>query len=301
MAIKDLPREEFVLPGNAACPGCPSTMGLRTVLKALGKNTILTIPACCTSVIESLYPYTSFNIPLLNIAFEAAGASASGISAALKKMGKEKINVLVWAGDGGAYDIGLQSLSGAIERKTNFIYICYNNEMYSNTGIQRSGATPYGAWTTTTWTGKKEHRKDLMEIVIAHHPPYAATACVSYPEDLFKKVTKAKSIRGSKFIELLCPCPVGWRFDMSKTVEIGRLAVETGSWVLYEYERGKINFNPPSNLILDNKKEPKPIEDYLKMQGRFRHLFKPKRDEERLKEMKRYLAKRLEYYRKLKH
>jgi len=242
MAIKDFPIEEYVLPGNAACPGCPSTMGLRTVLKALGKKTILTIPACCTAVIQSWYPYTSFNVPTLNIAFEAAASAASGIAAALKKLGEEDINVVVWAGDGGTYDIGLQALSGAIERQTNFLYICYNNQIYSNTGIQRSGATPYAAWTTTTVKGKKEFRKDIGEIIIAHHVPYAATACVSYPEDLYNKVKKTMGIRGPKYIEILAPCPPGWRFSMDKTVEMGKLAVETGAWILYEYENGKLSF-----------------------------------------------------------
>lgn len=298
MKLKDLPREEFVLPGSAACPGCPATIALRIVLKALGKDTIMTVPACCTSVIESLYPLTSFNLPLLNIAFEAVAASASGITAALKRLGKENVNVLAWAGDGGTYDIGIQALSGALERRENFIYICYNNQMYSNTGIQRSGATPYGAWTTTTWTGKREHQKDLMGIVMAHHIPYAATACISYPQDLYRKIEKAKDISGPRFLEILCPCPPGWRFDMSKTVEMGRLAVETGTWVLYECEEEKMNFNGVSKKILEGKKELKPIEDWMKMQGRFKHLFKPKRDETRLKEIQRYLEEKWEFYRK---
>ena len=141
MSLKDLPKDEYLLPGSAACPGCPATIGLRTVLKALGKKTILVVPACCTAVIESWYPNSSFNVPLLNIAFEASGATASGIVSALKQKGRDDINVVVWAGDGGTYDIGIQAMSGAFERGTDFIYICYNNQIYSNTGIQRSGAT----------------------------------------------------------------------------------------------------------------------------------------------------------------
>ena len=186
MALKDLPTEECILQGNAACPGCPATIGLRIVLKALGKNTVMVIPACCTAVIESLYPYTSFGVPVMNIAFEAAAAGASGVEAAFRQQGKTDTTVVAWAGDGGTYDIGIQALSGAFERQTNFIYVCYNNQIYSNTGIQRSGATPYGAWTTTTVGGKTEFRKEMGEIIQAHHPPYAAQACISYPEDLYK-------------------------------------------------------------------------------------------------------------------
>ena len=299
MAIKDFPIEEYVLPGSAACPGCPSTMGLRTVLKALGKKTILTIPACCTAVIQSWYPYTSFNVPILNIAFEAAAAAASGIVAALKKLGEEDINVVVWAGDGGTYDIGLQALSGAIERQTNFLYICYNNQIYSNTGIQRSGATPYAAWTTTTVKGKKEFRKDMGEIILAHHPPYAATACVSYPEDLYNKVKKAMGIKGPKYIEILAPCPPGWRFSMDKTVELGKLAVETGAWILYEYESGKLSFNGISKSIAEGKYKPKPVEDWLKLQGRFSHLFKPEKDEVRINAIKERIRETWQHYKKL--
>lgn len=271
MAIKDLPREEYLLKGHAACPGCPITVALRIALKALGKKTILVIPACCSSVIEALYPKSGFNVPILNIAFEAAAAGASGVSAALKKLSKTDITPVVWAGDGGSYDIGIQALSGALERGTNFIYICYNNQMYSNTGIQRSGATPYGAWTTTTWTGKKEFQKELGEIVRAHHIPYVATASISYPEDLYAKVLKAKNMKGSRYIEIFAPCPPGWRFDMSKTIEMARLAVETGAWILYEEVDGQFAFTSYSKKILEGK-DRKPIEEYLRLQGRFRYL-----------------------------
>ncbi|MCK5257917.1 MAG: pyruvate synthase subunit beta, partial [Thermoplasmatales archaeon] len=192
MAIKNLPVEECMIPGSAACPGCPATMALRIVFKALGKNTVMVVPACCTAVIESLYPNTSFDVPVMNIAFEAAAAGASGVEAALRQQGKGDTTVVAWAGDGGTYDIGIQALSGALERQTNFIYICYNNQIYSNTGVQRSGATPYGAWTTTTVGGKTEFRKEMGEIIQAHHIPYAAQACVSYPEDLYNKLKKAK-------------------------------------------------------------------------------------------------------------
>ncbi|RLF41697.1 MAG: pyruvate synthase subunit beta [Thermoplasmata archaeon] len=289
MAIKDLPLEEHYIPGSAACPGCPASMALRMVFKAIGKKMIMVVPACCTSVIESLHPYTSFDIPLLNIAFEAAAAASSGVAAALETMGRDDITVVAWAGDGGTYDIGLQALSGAFERGTNFIYICYNNQIYSNTGIQRSGATPYAAWTTTTVGGKTEFRKEMGEIVQAHHIPYVAQTSIGYPEDVYRKVKKAKEIKGPKYIEILAPCPPGWRFDMSKTAEMGKLAVETGAWALYEVENDKITFNGKSKLILEGKMKRKPVEDWLKLQGRFRHLFVPERDEKRLKEIEDHI------------
>jgi len=298
LAIKDLPELECIIPGSAACPGCPATMALRITLKALGKNTIMIVPACCTSVIESLHPNTSFDVPVMNIAFEAAAAGASGVRAALKSQGKDDTTVLAWAGDGGTYDIGIQALSGALERQTDFIYICYNNQIYSNTGIQRSGATPYAAWTTTTVGGKTEFRKEMGEIIQAHHIPYAAQACVSYPEDLYKKVKKAKSIRGPKFIEIMAPCPPGWRFGMEKTVEMGIMAVETGAWTLYEYENDTVTFNGKSKLILEKKIERKPIEDWIKQQGRFRHLFKPKKDVKRIKTIEDHIDLIWERYRK---
>ena len=297
MAIKDLPVEECYIPGSAACPGCPATMALRIVYKALGKNTIMTVPACCTAVIESLHPNTSFNIPTMNIAFEAAAAGASGIEAALRKLGKGDTTVVAWAGDGGTYDIGIQALSGALERNTNFIYICYNNEIYSNTGIQRSGATPYGAWTTTTVGGKQEYRKEMGEIIMAHHIPYAAQTCIAYPEDMFKKLRKAKGIKGPKYIEIMAPCPPGWRFGMERTVEMGIMAVDTGAWALYEYENGKMTFNGKSKLILEGKIERKPVEDWIKYQGRFSHLFKPKKDIKRIKAIEEHIDKMWERYR----
>jgi len=298
MALKDLPIEECVLPGNAACPGCPATMALRVVFKALGKKTIMVVPACCTAVIESLYPTASFDIPVMNIAFEAAAAGASGIEAALRKQGRDDITVVAWAGDGGTYDIGIQALSGALERQTNFIYMCYNNQIYSNTGIQRSGATPYAAWTTTTVGGKTEFRKEMGEIVQAHHIPYSAQTCVSYPEDLYNKIKKAKSIKGPKYVEILAPCPPGWRFGMEKTVELGTLAVETGAWALYEVENDVVTFNGKSKLLLEGKIQRKPIEDWLKLQGRFRHLFVPEKDIQALNAIEEHIDKLWERYRK---
>lgn len=299
MAIKNLPTNECLLSGNAACPGCPATIALRTVFKALGKKTVLTVPACCTAVIESLYPSTSFDVPVMNIAFEAAAAGASGVEAALRMQGDEETNVVAWAGDGGTYDIGLQALSGALERGTNFIYICYNNQMYSNTGIQRSGATPKGAWTTTTWGGKKEFKKEMGEIVMAHHIPYVAQACISYPEDLYNKVRKAASIKGPKYIEIFAPCPPGWRFGMERTVEMGIGAIESGAWALYECENDKVTFNGKSKLILEGKIERKPVRDWLQQQGRFKPIFKPDPNENTIKAIQEYVDRLWERYQKL--
>ncbi len=298
MALKDLPLEECILQGNAACPGCPATIALRLVLKALGKKTIMVVPACCTAVIQSLYPHASFNVPVMNIAFEAAAAGASGVAASLKKQGRDDITVLAWAGDGGTYDIGLQALSGAFERGTNFIYICYNNQIYSNTGVQRSGATPMSAWTTTTVKGKTEFHKEMSEIIRAHHPPYAAQTSISEPEDLYRKVMKAKDIKGPKYIEILAPCPPGWRFSMDKTVDMGKLAIETGAWTLWEYENDQVIFNGKSKLLLEEKIKAKPIEEWLKYQGRFKHLFVPKRDEKQLKVIQDHTDAQWKRYRK---
>lgn len=271
----DIPKEELIMPGSAACPGCPATVALRMVLKALGKETIMVVPACCTAVIEALHPKTSFDLPLMNVAFETAAVSASGVEAGLKVQGKGNITVLAWAGDGGTYDIGIQALSGTFERRSNILYVCYNNEMYSNTGIQRSGATPKYAWTTTTWSGKGESKKDLAEIIKAHDPAYLAMASVGYPEDIYEKALKAKGIKGPKYMEILAPCPPGWKFPMNKTLELGRMAVETGLWPLYEYQDGRHSFTGVSKQLLSGAREFKPVDEYLKIQGRFGHIFSP--------------------------
>jgi pyruvate ferredoxin oxidoreductase beta subunit len=190
------------------------------------------------------------------------------MSEAFQKAGK-KTNVIVYAGDGGTVDIGIQALSGAFERETDFLYICYDNEAYGNTGMQRSGSTPVGARTTTTPGGKIHAKKDLDAIVAAHNPSYLATACASYPQDLFKKVGKALSFRGSKFIHVLAPCPPGWRFSSEKTIEMGKLAVKSGIWILYEREFGKVTINGPSKAAMI---KPVPLEEYLAGQGRFKGI-----------------------------
>jgi len=271
VSLKELPREEGLLPGNAACAGCGATIALRLTYKALGLRTIFVVPACCTTIIQGPYPRTAFSSPILNIAFEATAAAASGVVAGLRKRGIKNVTVVGWAGDGGTADIGIQALSGAAERGTDFIYIMYDNESYMNTGIQRSGSTPYGAWTTTTPAGKREHKKDLPLIMAAHNIPYVATACVSYPLDFISKLKKAKGMRGTKYIQILSPCPPGWRFSTEKTIEVGRLAVRIGMWALFEIEHGEFKLSRPSAPLVDRSKR-RPVEEYLKMQGRFAHF-----------------------------
>jgi len=271
VTMKELPREEYLLKGHAACAGCGPAVSLRMLFKALGNKVFLVVPACCTTVIQGPYPFTSFAVPLQNVLFESTGAAASGVVAALRQRRIDDVTVVGWAGDGGTADIGIQALSGAAERGTNFIYICYDNEAYGNTGMQRSGLTPYGAWTTTTPSGKKERKKDMPMIMAAHKIPYVATACTAFPLDFVNKVRKAKDILGTKYIHLLAPCPTGWRCDTSKTIEMGRLAVQTGLFVLYEVENGKFRLNPPSDRLVDKSKR-KPVKEYFAGQGRFRGL-----------------------------
>lgn len=293
VTLKELPKEEYLLKGHAACAGCGPAISLRLLFKALGNKVVLVVPACCTTIIQGSYPYTSFAVPLQNILFESAGAAASGIVAALRQRKIEDTTVVAWAGDGGTVDIGIQALSGAAERETDFIYICYDNEAYGNTGMQRSGATPYGAWTTTTPLGKRERKKDMPLIMAAHRIPYVATACPSYPIDLINKLKKAKATKGTKYIHILAPCPTGWRYDASKTVEMGRLAVQTGMWVLYEIEYGKFRLNSPSDRLLDETKR-KPVKEYLAHQGRFRSL-----SDEDIEKIQQWVKEDWERYRTL--
>ena len=266
--IAEIPKEEYIKKCTSACAGCSSSLNLRYVTKAAGPDTVLVVPACCTSVIQGIYPNTAMNIPVYNIAFAAAAACASGMSDAFRQAGK-KTNVIVYAGDGGTLDIGIQSMSGAFERGTDFLYICYDNEAYGNTGMQRSGATPLGARTTTTPTGKTDAKKDIDAIIAAHDPPYMATACSAYPQDVFKKVEKALTFRGPTFIHILAPCPPGWSYPTEKTIEIGKLAVKSGMWVLYEREYGKLTISDPSKAAM---KKPVPLEEYLTPQGRFKGI-----------------------------
>ena len=261
-----------IMPGDAACPGCPIPLGLKVVGAVFGNKVILVIPACCTSVVMGAWPGNGFNGSVIHVAFASAAAVASGIAEALEKRGIRDTQVIAWAGDGGTADIGMASLSGAAERNENFIYIMYDNEAYMNTGIQRSSSTPYGAWTTTTPViGKREHKKDVARIMIAHGVPYVATASIAYPHDFEAKLRRAAKIRGFKFIHLHAPCPVGWRFDPGLTIKVAKLAVETGMWILYEYYEGRLRLSGPSRPYIDESKR-KLIIEYLKLQGRFRRI-----------------------------
>jgi pyruvate ferredoxin oxidoreductase beta subunit len=266
--MTEIPKEELLLKCPSTCAGCGSLLALRYILKAAGKDTVLVIPACCNSVIQGVYPYMLHTVPVYNIAFAASAACASGMSEALRAAGK-KTNVIVYAGDGGTADIGIQALSGALERGEDFLYICYDNEAYGNTGMQRSGATPLGAITTTTPNGKKVNKKDLDRIIEAHNLPYQATACASYPADVYAKVKKALSIPGPKFMHILAPCPPGWRIPSEKTVEAGKMAVKSGMWVLWEKEYDKRTISSPSRAAM---KKPLPVTEYLRAQGRYRKV-----------------------------
>jgi pyruvate ferredoxin oxidoreductase beta subunit len=269
-------KDEYFLHGHRACIGCGEALAVRLVAKALGPNTIIVAATGCMEIVASQLPWTSWNVPWIHTIFENTAAVASGIESGLKtlmsknKKATEDIHVVATAGDGGTSDIGLQALSGALERGHKFLYICWDNEAYMNTGIQRSSATPYGAATTTAPVGKKSigqvtWKKNMPAIVAAHNIPYVATACPSYPFDLMDKVTKAVSINGPSYLHVLSACPTGWRTPTDTSIEIGRLAVQTGVFPIYEIENGKYKMNV-------NTPKRKPVADYLKPQGRFRHL-----------------------------
>jgi pyruvate/2-oxoacid:ferredoxin oxidoreductase beta subunit len=258
---------EYVHSGHVGCPGCGAAIAMRFVLKALGEKTIMVMPACCWSIIAGPYPQSALKIPMLHSAFETGGAVASGVRAALDVKGDSETTVLAWAGDGGTFDIGFQALSGAVERNEDFLYVCYDNEAYMNTGVQRSSSTPYGAWTTTTpgrqW--KRLRKKNIVEALVAHRIHYAATANIAYPEDLMGKAAKAKTMTGSRFLHIFATCPTGWRLPSEMSVKIARMAVQTNIFPLYEVEDGvryTINFMPKGYLV----------NEYFRLQGRFRHL-----------------------------
>jgi len=269
-------KEEIFAPGHRACIGCAEALAVRLACKALGKNVIIANATGCMEIVSSQLPYTSWHVPWVHTLFENTAAVASGIEAGLKAMVRkgrrteQDVKVVAMAGDGGTSDIGLQALSGALERGHDFLYICFDNEAYMNTGIQRSSSTPYGASTTTSPAGKVSigqftWKKNMPAIVAAHDVPYVATACPSYPFDLMDKVGKGLDIAGPAYVHILSVCPTGWRCLPDLSVRIGRLAVETGIFPLYEVENGqyKLSFDFPKL---------RPVTDYLKLQGRFGHL-----------------------------
>ena len=268
--IDQLPKKKYVVPGNAACAGCGMMIGWKILGMALGEEAVLTIPASCASVVQGLSPKSGIAMPILNVPFASAAAVATGIAEAYRSLGV-KGHAVVWAGDGGTSDIGFATLSGAAERNSNIIYIMYDNEAYMNTGIQRSSSTPLAAWTTTTPMGKRERKKDVALLMAMHGAPYVATASIAYPQDFYRKLKRAAEVQGFKFIHLHTPCPPGWRFDPAKTVEVARLAVETGVWILWEYDHGHFRLNPPSTVYADRAKR-RPLIEYLKLQGRFAHM-----------------------------
>jgi pyruvate ferredoxin oxidoreductase beta subunit len=274
-AVRLVTQKEHFAPGHRACQGCAEALAVRYVAKALGRNAIIVQATGCMEIVASPLPLTSWEIPWIHVAFENAAAVASGIESGLKalmrkgRLPRKQITVVGMAGDGGTSDIGLQALSGALERGHDFIYICTDNEAYMNTGIQRSSATPWGAWTTTTPVRhfKSRPKKDIMRVMAAHKIPYAATATVAYPDDLVAKVQKAKAIRGTRFLHILSPCPPGWKIPSEISIRLARLAIETKIFPLYEIEGGE-------NYTINHTPSGTPVIEYLKLQGRFKHLTK---------------------------
>jgi len=276
-----LEKPERLAAGHRMCAGCGSPIAIRGVLRALHPEdkAVICSATCCLEVSTCMYPYTSWKDSFIHSAFENAGATISGVEAAyrsLKAQGKVKDNYkfIAFGGDGGTYDIGFQSLSGAMERNEDYVYVCYDNEAYMNTGIQRSSATPLYADTTTSQAGKcsagkGQNRKDLCEIIAAHHVPYAAqTTFIGNMSDLYNKSEKAIYTPGAAFLNVLAPCPRGWRYDTPEIMKICKLAVDTCFWPLFEvaHDDWTLNYTPKNKL---------PIEEFLKPQGRFKHLFKP--------------------------
>jgi pyruvate ferredoxin oxidoreductase beta subunit len=275
-AVRTLTQKEYFTPGHRSCQGCAEALAVRLVAKAVGRNVIIANATGCMEIVSSPLPYSAWRVPWFHVAFENTAAVASGIESALKvlmrkgRIPKKKIVTLAMGGDGGTADIGFQALSGALERGHNFLYVCTDNEAYMNTGIQRSSSTPFGASTTTSPVGKAQTgqmtwKKNMPAIAAAHNIPYVATACPSYPVDLVQKVKKAADIEGPAYVHILSVCPTGWRSAPELSIKLGRLAVETGVFPLYEVERGQYR------LSVDFPKL-KPIKEYLKPQGRFRHL-----------------------------
>lgn len=282
-------------PGHTACAGCGQAIAARLVLEAAGRNTIVVNNTGCLEVFSSKAPETAWEVPWIHSLFENASAVASGVEAALKFLGKkENVNVIAQGGDGSTFDIGFGALSGMWERWHDILYVCYDNEAYMNTGVQRSGATPFDANTTTSPSGKESFgnprlKKDLIAIAVAHHIPYVASASVGYPMDVQKKVKKAVAIKGPKYIEIFVPCPLGWRYESILTPDVGKLAVETGLCPLVEYENGMLTG-------VKKIKEPKPVTEYLKLQKRFAHLFKSEEGKQQIRQIQKIADENIEKF-----
>lgn len=277
--LKKPSQKHLLAPGHTACAGCGQAMAAMLVVDAAGPNTIITNNTGCLEVFTTKAPETAWEVPWIHSLFENAAAVASGIEAALKYLGiAEGINVIAQGGDGGTADIGLQALSGMFDRRHNVLYVCYDNEAYMNTGVQRSGLTPFDSSTTTSPSGKYSFgnplpKKNMVEIAAAHGIPYAASASVAFPRDIQTKVKKALSLKGPKYLQIHVPCPLGWRHDPSQTMIVARLAVETGLYPLIEFENGVFTKARQMGEI-------KPVTEYLKTQARFRHLLTPEAEEQ---------------------
>ena len=307
LVLKDLAKEDqkFVS-GHRLCAGCAAGTIARLATMATTRPTIVVNATSCLEVASTIYPYSSWKLPWIHNAFENSAATASGADAAFKAMFKkgkykyEKTDIIVFGGDGGTYDIGLQSLSGAVERGTDFLYICYNNSGYMNTGIQRSSATLKAAATTTSppgkiIPGKPQFQKDLMQIMVGHDIPYAATASPAYPKDFIRKVRKGLDVDGPAFILTDSPCPRGHRFESYRSLDMSRLAIETCIHPLYEVINGEYVLSSPSKKIARfPEKFKRPVEDYLKAQGRFSHIFKRDDKDKIINEIQTYVDRKWE-------
>jgi pyruvate ferredoxin oxidoreductase beta subunit len=293
--LKELSQKpELLSPGHRMCAGCSASIAVRQVLLSCQTPVVVSCSTGCLEVATTIYPYTAWRVSFIHSAFENSAATIAGVEAAyqaLKKRGKIKHDVkfIGFGGDGGSYDIGFQAISGALERGHDILYICYDNQAYMNTGIQRSSATPRGAGTTTSPAGnvipgKPTFRKDLTECIAAHDIPYVAQTAVSHWRDLTTKVEKGLAVSGPAFLNILAPCTLGWGFPPNKTIEMARLAVETCFWPLYEVSAGKwkLNYTPKEKL---------PIEDFLKRQRRFQHLFTEK-NKHVIRELQEYVDKK---------
>ena len=276
ITAKSIPEFEGISSGHRGCQGCGEVLAMRIALKAVGQNMIVANATGCMEVITSPFPQTAWEVPWMHVAFENAGAIGSGIAAALKVQARKgrhpdgDTKVVIIGGDGGTSDIGFQSMSGALERNHDFVYLCFDNEAYMNTGIQRSSATPTGAWTTTSpigaaSDGKKDPKKDLVAIVADHNIPYVATATPAHHLDLMNKVRRAVETPGPAFVHVFSPCPTGWKMDSALTVEVCKRAVQTNIYPLFEVIDGTYTMKKTS-------KKPRPVQDYFSLQGRFKHL-----------------------------
>jgi pyruvate/2-oxoacid:ferredoxin oxidoreductase beta subunit len=261
--------QELITPGHFGCPGCGATVAMKHTMSVMGSDTIVVMPAGCWSTLIGIYPFTCLEVPVVSVAFASTASVAAGIKSGLEIQGNHHTTVLGWAGDGGTFDIGIQALSGAAERNDDIIFICYDNEAYMNTGIQRSSATPRGGWTTTTPASalKKQNKKDIVAIMASHGIPYAATASISDPQDLKAKLRKAKNIKGTRFIHLLASCPTGWRHKPELSLEAARLAVQSRVFPLYEVIDGE-------DWRLSSMPAKIDVKPYLKIQGRFKSMAK---------------------------